>query len=65
LVTVWAGNFLWSFSDIALHLGLLKSNAVMALTASLVVGCVANIMIKGEKAYFKSQTYLDLKATNN
>tara|TARA_R110000744_G_scaffold7340_5_gene25212 strand:- start:5234 stop:6751 length:1518 start_codon:yes stop_codon:yes gene_type:complete len=64
LVTVWAGNFLWSFSDIALNLGLLKSNAVMALTASIVVGCVANLMIKGEKAYFKSQTYLDLKETN-
>ena len=65
LGVVWICNFVWSFSDIAAGLGVFKSNAVMALTVSIIVGVIANYFIKGDKAYFKSQTYLDLKQTNN
>jgi len=59
LLSVWVLNFIWSFTELAHGLGLLKSNAIMALVASITVGVVCNVMFKGKPAYFKSKDYLN------
>lgn len=51
LISVWIMNFIWSFTNINQHLGLLKDNAIMACLVSLTVGIATNLMFKGKPAY--------------
>lgn len=56
LLSVWLMNFLWSFTDINLHLGLFSDNAIMACAVSIIVGIVSNMLFKGEPAYFAANS---------
>lgn len=58
LVTAWLANSAWSFTSLPSMLDMVGTpNAYVTLGVTLSVGIVANLLLPGQKSYFKSNDY--------
>ena len=63
LACAWGINILWSVTPLKDLLGMEQTpNTYPILLVTFLIGILANLTLKGETAYFKSQQYLDQAA---
>ena len=59
LLAAWLANSLWSFSSLPKLLDMVgMPNAYITLGVTLFVGVLSNLLLSGEKGYFKSDEYV-------
>jgi len=58
LLSAWLANSAWSFSSLPIILDMVDTpNAYVTLGVTLIVGVISNVVLAGEKGYFKSNQY--------
>jgi len=66
LLAAWLANSLWSFSSLPNILDMVDMpNAYITLGVTLFVGVFSNLVMAGEKGYFKSDEYAATQALTN